>query len=246
MARRRDHLRRAPIAEAVIDYRVLPQDGISADLFANLGASVGEVYDQRLPMRSIQARFGFHPERPVEASQTEAALGWMYKSSAIAAVAQFRSDGFTFSKLEKYTTWQEVFGEAERLWRLYVLTARPSEVSRVAVRYINRLRLPGPAELRDYFEAPPGLPAPMSQAITEFLMRFVINDAERDAKAIVTLALEPSIEPILPVLFDIDAYREIALPPDAPAIREIFDRLRALKNEIFFAWLTERTVEMYA
>jgi hypothetical protein len=48
MAGRRDHLRRAPIAEAVIDYRVLPQDGISADLFANLGASVGEVYDQRL------------------------------------------------------------------------------------------------------------------------------------------------------------------------------------------------------
>jgi uncharacterized protein (TIGR04255 family) len=192
MARQRDHLRSAPIAEAVIDYRVLPQEGIAADLFSNLGSAVGEAYDQPLPMRSIQARFGFHPERPLEATQTEAVVGWMYQSSHIAAVAQFRNDGFTFSKLEKYTTWGQVFGEAERLWRLYVQAAQPTELSRVAVRYINRLRLPRPADLRDYFEAPPALPVPMSQAITEFLIRLVIVDAGRDAAAIVTMAL-PSV-----------------------------------------------------
>lgn len=244
MAQRRDHLSRAPIVEAVIDYRILPQEQVSADLFAELGPVVGEAYDQRVPMRSFEARLGLRGQA-LEATQTESEIGWMYKSSRASAVAQFRRDGFTFNKLEKYSTWHEVFGEAERLWRVYVEAAHPVELSRVAVRYINRLKLPGPADLREYFEAPPTLPASMRQTISEFLVRLVINDDTRSASAVVTLALERSIEPVLPVIFDIDAFRDVSLAPDDESIREIFGRLRGLKNEIFFAWLTDRAVEMY-
>jgi uncharacterized protein (TIGR04255 family) len=167
----------------------------------------------------------------------------MYQAKA--AIAQFRVDGFTFSKLEPYTTWEEVFGEALRLWNIYVHIAQPLETWRVAVRYINRLRFPAPAELGQYLEAPPVLPAPIPQRIREFLIRAVVDDPERNLSAIVIEASE-SLDPnMVQVLLDIDAFREAAIAPNDPSLIETFEQLRTLKNQIFFASITERTVEMY-
>ena len=195
-------------------------------------------------MQSFQARFGIEQGRPVGPTQVQSAIGWLYQAPG--AIAQFRVDGFTFSKLEPYTTWEDVFGEARRLWSIYVQVARPLETSRVAVRYINRLRLPVPVDLGQYLEAPPVLPPPIPQTIREFLTRVVVNAPERNLSAILIQALEAQLDPtMIQLLLDIDAFRELAVPPEDSSLREIFEQLRALKNEIFFASVTERTVEMY-
>ena len=244
MARSRAHLTHAPIAEAVIDFRVLRREGIAADQFSGLAASLGPEYSQSAPMHSIEARFGMDRGRPVGPTQVQSPVGWVYQADG--AISQFRIDGFTFSKLEPYTTWEQVFGEADRLWRLYVQIARPLEISRVAVRYINRLRLPGPAELRQYLAAPPVLPPPIPQAVREFLTRVVVDD-DNNASAILIQALEASLDPgTVPLLLDIDAFREVSLPLEDPSVAGIFEQLRRLKNDIFFASIIERTVEMYA
>src|SRR5258708_35248458 len=93
-------------------------------------------------------------------------MGW--QDSAGSLVAQFRIDGFTFSKLEPYTTWEEVFAEASRLWQLYVAKAQPPEVIRVAVGCINRLRVPGPADRSEDLAAPPLLASPSPQRRRQF------------------------------------------------------------------------------
>ncbi len=101
--------------------------------------------------------------------------------------------------------------------------------------------------MHDYLEAPPTLPPPISPRIQEYLTRILIEDVGRHASAIIIQALEPSLdEATLPVLFDIDAFRnDVALATNDASIRSIFENLRDLKNEIFFASLTETTVEMY-
>src|SRR5947207_5851554 len=111
MARPREHLRNAPIVEALVDYRVLPREGISIDRFAALQDSVGAHYNVRQPLQSFEARFGFEEGRPVGPTQTALPVGWLYQSTASATIAQFRIDGFTFSKLELYSSWGEGFGE---------------------------------------------------------------------------------------------------------------------------------------
>ena len=235
----------APIDEAVIDFRVLRRNDIMADRFVGLVGRIGPDYNRSSEMRSIHARFGVEGGRPVEPTQLQAVVGWMYQAPT--AIAQFRVDGFTFSKLRPYTTWDEVFGEALRLWKIYVEIAEPLETSRVAVRYVNRLRFQAPADLGKYLEAPPVLPAPIPQRIREFLIRAVVDDPERDLSAILIEALESSLDPdTVQILLDIDAFKQAALAPGDPSIRETFEQLRALKNQIFFASITERTVEMYA
>src|SRR5271166_4289865 len=179
MARAREHLQNAPIVEAVIDFRVLRQEQVSPKTLADLGSSIGEQYTQKTLIQSIQARFGVD----IDPSQMQTELGWRYQTAN--EVAQFRVDGFTFSKIVRYTTWEEIFEEAFRLWKVYVDAAEPRYVSRVAVRYINRMRLPAVKDLGEYLVAPPRLPAPIPQTIREFLTRAYVEDAKRNAKAVI-------------------------------------------------------------
>lgn len=247
MAKPREHLSRAPIAEALIDIRVLPREGIAADVFIPLKNNLANTYPKSSPMRSFEARFQMDQGKVSAENTVQSNVGWLFEAQGRKSVAQFRVDGFTYNKLQPYTRWEDVFSEAYRLWHLYVDTAKPLEVTRMAVRYLNRLQLPAATELRDYLEAPPLLPAPIPQTIREFLTRVVVFDTNRNASAIITQALEAALDVrVTPVLLDIDAFREAAIRPDDASMPQIFEQLRRLKNDIFYASITEKTVEMYA
>ncbi len=244
MARAREHLQNAPIVEALIDFRVLPREEVSAGTFADIGASIGTQYSRESSIQSFQTRFGMDRGKLLEPWQSQTEIGYRFRAAT--EVAQFRVDGFTFSKLAKYTNWEQVSEEAFRLWRVYVNAAKPREVSRVAVRYINRMQLPDVRDLGEYLVAPPKVAAPIPQVIREFLTRLIVRDERRNASAVIVQLLESQMDPnTISLLLDIDAFREESLAPDDPALTAIFGELRKLKNDIFFASITETTAEIY-
>jgi len=125
-------------------------------------------------------------------------------------------------------------------------------VNRIAVRYINELRFPVPLrDFGEYLVSPPGVPDELPQGLLGFLTRVIIPDEANNCMTIVTQALEgpPSEGPAgatATVILDIDVFR--AGTSDAPRSDEIWtalDTLRGQKNRVFFAHVTERTVEMY-
>jgi len=244
MARAREHLQNAPIVEAVIDFRVVRQEQVSSETFASLGSSIGEKYAKPTSIQSLYARFGVDNGKVLEPWQMQTELGYRYQTAT--EIAQFRVDGFTFSQIEPYTKWEEVFDEAFRLWKVYVDAAKPREVSRVAVRYINRMQLAAVKDLGEYMVAPPRLPEPIPQTIREFLTRIYVRDDKRNASAVIVEAIEPQMDPnTISLLLDIDAFREVTLAPDDPGLPAVFGELRQLKNEIFFASITETTARIY-
>jgi uncharacterized protein (TIGR04255 family) len=244
MARPRDHLKNAPIVEAVIDIRVLRELAASPDTFAGLTSSIGQRYSQVGSIHSLEARFGIESGKELPPAQRRADLGWRYQAGP--EVVQFRVDGFTFSRLEPYTNWDEVFGEAFRLWGIYLNLARPKQLSRIAVRYINRMTVIGSRNIGDFLAAPPMLPKPVTPIIRDFLTRIHVEDKPRNSAAVIVQALEPQFDPnVMSLLLDIDAYNEFNLDPTDPDRPLQFLRLRELKNEIFYASVTEKCVEMY-
>ena len=78
-------------------------------------------------------------------------------------------------------------------------------------------------------------------------MRLVIPYPEADAFAIVTEAMETVSEgsQVALLVFDIDAFREVNLDPDADAVWRSLDALRHLKNDIFFNSLTEKAKDLF-
>lgn len=245
MARIR-HLERAPIAEAVIDLRVQPNEGVSVDSFSPIAERLNGRYPVCTPIESLAARFGVQEGRPTPPEAIVSQVGIFLKTRDEQNIVQFRTDGFSFSRLPQYTSWDQVFPEAMLLWREYENVAKPLRVIRLAVRYINRLRLTLPVELTDYLTAPPAVPPPLPETVRGYLTRLLLFDAESGNSVIVTQALERSVDADhLVVLLDIDAYRDVDMDVKDPRIESILGTLRDLKNNVFFGSITEKTARIF-
>lgn len=255
------HLNNAPIVEAMIDFRVrLPAEFDIARfkaLHPQLQAEYPKVEDQKL----VEHKFEHAPgKQPSHSVKDHGIHGSLFRSADDANIVQFRRNGFTFNRLKPYTSWEQVFPEATRLWKLYVETCRPIEISRIAVRYINRLMLPGPQlEFSEYLAAPPASPGSATsslaklhpemttgpQFVSGFVSRVVINDPDTHITAAVVQALEPPSEDrYIPVILDIDVFQQNVSNLDADAVLTRFEKLRDMKNRVFFGCITTKTFEM--
>ena len=158
-------------------------------------------------------------------------------------------NGFTLNRLERYTSWEEIYPETKRLWQLYVEVTQPVAVVRLAARYINRLKLPLPvADLRDYLIEPPRVPESLPQGVLAFLTRLVIHDSSLQQSSIVTQSSEPNLmDPEhATVLLDIDAFKEVNLKPtERDEIDRVLGDLHEFKNNIFFSGITQRASELF-
>jgi len=245
MAQRRAHLSRAPIAEAILDFRVKPRDDLQPAEFGVLAEKLRAVYPTQGRTTLGELDIAVGPDGMPATHVRGEVSGWLLRSED-GRVVQFRRDGYTFSKLRPYTSWEEIEPEAIAHWEEYCAIARPLALTRLAVRYINAMDLPR-ARLDRYLTAPP-VAAPLTpQVLHEFLTRVVVWDLETEATAIITQALTAAAaEDQMRLLLDIDAFREGALPLDAAACSAGLGKLRELKNRIFFANLTETAVENFA
>jgi uncharacterized protein (TIGR04255 family) len=85
----------------------------------------------------------------------------------------------------------------------------------------------------------------MPQLLANFFMRLVIPQPTKGMVAIVTQAMEPTSGDHVPIIFDIDVFREAQFSVDTDDIWAVFKDLHAFKNEIFFGSLTARAIEIF-
>ena len=244
------HLRNAPITEAIFDFRVKARAGFHGEEFSPLRPQLADRFPKMEDRRGMQATFEeklSEGEGPPPVIQDLGLRGYIFKSADEKTVAQFRVDGFTLNRLHPYTSWEELFPLVIELWRLYSAIARPEVITRLAVRYINRIPFPpGSVDLGTYLRLAPGVPPNLPQTISSFLTRVTIHDPAIDIAAHVAQASEANASGQQPAaIFDIDAFKQGEFAVDNPTIEETFNQLRDFKNLIFFNSLTEEAVRQF-
>ncbi|MBI2895166.1 MAG: TIGR04255 family protein [Deltaproteobacteria bacterium] len=241
------HLGNAPITEAVIDFRVRAQKEIRADGFAGLKDRLRGDYPVVEEQMWREAAVQFGPGRAVLSRTQDFGLrGLFFRSGDKLNVAQFRVDGFTFNRLAPYSTWEAIRPEVMRLWDLYVDAAAPEYIARLALRYINRLKLPiGIDGLGTYLTTPPRVPPGYPTQLRGFLSRLVVGRPPSSIAANIIHAIESPQADGTTVIIDIDVYQEQDIESRDARIPEDLEALRTVKNEIFFATLTENAVRLY-
>lgn len=240
----------APITEALLDIRVkLPAQTDLAKL-----ASFHDAIKQRYPLRQErlawrgQIEIKSTPVAHVSQSAAGGPDGYLFTSNDGRQVAQARLDGFTFSRLKPYEKWESLRDEARELWQHYVQIASPEGVSRIALRYINRIEIPIPMkDYKEYILTTPEIAPDLPQGLESFFMRLVIPDPKGQAVAIVTETVEPIDESSkrLPLIFDIDVFHVAAFSVQDNSMWEMFESLRDLKNEIFSKSITLKAKELF-
>jgi uncharacterized protein (TIGR04255 family) len=243
------HLRNAPITEAIIDFRVKAAPEFDVKKFAELKPRFADQLPKMEEQRGFQAKFQIAKGQPQTPTLSSFGIhGYRFKSADDKTIAQFRVDGFTVNRLRPYTSWEELFPQAMQLWRLYCNLGQPKAVTRLALRYINRIELPGGnVDFDTYLRAGPIVPPEVPQSLSGFLTRVTIRDSGKNLFAHVSQALvEASAQNQQPtIILDIDAFKGGQFATDDPVIVRNFDELREFKNLIFFNYLTDEMLRKF-
>jgi len=262
MARRR-HYANAPITEALIDLRIThAQDFSPADL-GKMGETIAGRYPTQEPMYLQSGQITFQqPGDPAQIEATHQHGGFRFISQNKQEIFQARMGGFTFSTLAPYDRWEPFRDEARRLWELYRPAAKVENITRAAVRYINRIDIPDPlptvqdipdglptVQLEDYLRTYPEVSAdmPNKEFTANFFMQVQLWQPDLGCFLIVneTVVPPPDFETTLSIQLDFDLFREQFGEPwsadEDVAAWDFLEQLHDRKNEVFEASITDAT-----
>lgn len=242
------HLPNAPITEALIDIRVELPPGTTVATLKGFRDRLGEAYPQCRERRHWSGQFKLSKSEPLKVEAgTEEVDGFLLTSPDGTQVAQARKDGFTFSRLKPYKNWSHLREEAKALWGDYCEVAQPSRVTRIAVRYINRLELPIPVgDFRQWLKTVPDVAPDLPQRLAGFFLKLHIpfEDPKGYVNIIQTMEAGGDEESV-PLVFDIDAFVPVDYKPEDGQIWKRLEDLRAIKNRVFFGSITDKLKERF-
>ncbi len=246
MARIRD-LSKAPITEAVIDLRATLPEGFDPGEFSGLRSALSHRYPDVEEHRLFRQKIELGADGKQHSREDRGLQGFFFRSEDHLDLAQFRIDGLTFNRLKPYTNWEDVLAKAREVWSLYCQIACPDVVTRIAVRYINHLKIERQiSRISDYLTSPPPIPPEAPGSMSSFITKVVVLDAEEGIAANVIQALEKDVESQFPtIILDIDVYKTRDFGSQDEEVWLTFGALRELKNRIFFGSVTETTVELF-
>jgi len=186
----------APITEALLDIQVkLPKD-VNLELLETFHdqGDVKEIYPEKSPRELYKASVKLSAKGSASLLPTTGGPdGYFFQTSNKEKVVQARLDGYTFNKLKPYESWEAFRSEARDLWDIYSQITNPVKITRIALRYINRIEIPLPMkDFKEYILTAPEIAPKLPQALANFFMRLDIPNPDIQANALITLTMNSS------------------------------------------------------
>jgi uncharacterized protein (TIGR04255 family) len=245
---RQMHYDHAPITEALIDIRIEPPSGFGFEQLQPIKQHLSGDYPHQQELQRGQAQLSIGEEIKAETSQEKWGLRCFSADGKQAVQAQ--TDGFTFSRLEPYETWEHLRDEAKRLWQIYRDHVKPAGIVRVAIRYLNQINLPGSSAdpevyLNTYPQLASNLPEELRQ-IGPFSMTLRIPQPDLNGMLVINEALanKQTVKNTVPVILDLDLFVSTPKITDDGSLWDLLERLRERKNIYFEASITDKTREL--
>jgi uncharacterized protein (TIGR04255 family) len=245
-------LARPPIREAIVEVKCEPVD---LRRVTDLRDRLAPAFPVSKPFRLASVAMNLPDERRVDGPDPNGPpqTGWRCESADGTEVALIRQDGVSFGRIAGYPGWDGFVDRFLSLWDAYVSEAQPVEVRRVALRYVNDLRLPVCEQFHfeRFLTTAPRAPAGLAPEIADFLVQMTLPGGADGLQVAVTQATDSSARTSteLPVIVDIDASwdRSITVDERLPGrIADALGTLRDLKNRVFFGLVTEELVSAYS
>lgn len=244
-------LSKAPIAEALIDIRLTDQVTLDQNsqkaLLDGRGDHFTAVRKRHLGGADLEIHEGQAVGFRSRPSSVDALLLYSQDEKE---VVQFRVDGFAFSRLEPYTSWEEIVATALSQWRVYCEVLRPERLARVGVRYINRLPVPlGVRDPASLLVAPPGLPAGIPATMGRFASQMILQHKESPRlHCVVTQALVEDMRADTSdtLIVDVDGFRKGELKvSEIETLTESLNDLHSFTKTVFFSSITSNFLKEF-
>lgn len=239
---------RPPVLEAIVDIQVEPAESLETATLLEFHAGREDRFPMRSGVMTGAVKIDVAAGSVVQSKQS--LIGYRFADTAQTRVVAVRMDGYAFSRLAPYSRWEDWIDEARELWNAYVDIASPRAVTRVAVRYINRIDfVPRDGDrIHDYLSVYPHLPDELPQIATNFLVRLELPQQDIEASVTLTVGkLEPPEPSSTALLLDLNVFKLTGSLPTAGA--EVWDLVNVLhdrENFYFETCITDRAREIFA
>ena len=246
---RRDYFN-PPIEEAVCEFRFAPSAEwnltVPGLVYEKIRDSyLGEPRQQNLvAAEAIAGRMPANPELIAKMSFSKL----LFSSEDAKKLVGVGPDLLSVHSLRPYEGWGNFKKRIDQALKAYLEVSKPVGVTRIALRYINRIVIPSveSVELYDYFTAypqiPDGIPSNMSAVLTR--TESIFDDIP--VKLVIILADTEAPKGQLAFMLDLDVSQDWAEKP--LSLEEAVSSLHELKEregQVFETLITDRTRELF-
>jgi uncharacterized protein (TIGR04255 family) len=238
----------APIQEAVFDIRVDQVANSDINAYESYGKANYVEYSKRERRVVMGGVLKLTSDLPPELNSSQAVLGVIFSQPSGNKKIQFRRDGYTFNMLKPYTNWQDFSDLSIKYWEDYRTNVKPNRITRVALRYINRIELPVTEDFDfdDYFNNMPQIPSSLEQKFSKLFLQMQVPCDSLGIYANITQTFDSLVDDNkLSFILDIDVFKEDSIDT-SDNLRKYFDKLRNFKNSIFESLITDKTRSIFS
>ena len=241
------HLPSAPIVEAVLDIRaksMVPLEETAAREF--LEARLGD-YGFMDSQQEFSHQVKIGADGPSQQITTRVWKGVRFRSADAKIIAQYNRDGFVCSRLAPYQDWPTFRDESLRLWNIFIEMAKPEEINRLGLRFINRIELPvGEVNFERYINPAPKSPKDLDLPFYGFLYQETLAVPDHPyAINLIRTVQPPQDTGRIAIIIDIDVFTVEGVDFKEDRIKGMLEEMRWLKDKTFFGSVTENALEAF-
>lgn len=243
-----EQYRKPPITEAAVEFRL--RGTVAQSKVEKAAKKLGKFYELSEEQHVSEFRFDAKTGK-VDGGKPEW-IGRKLSSKDQTDVLLLRKGSLIFSRLAPYRGWPDFRARIMRDWEAWVKATGASVISRIGMRYINRLDiLVGSEALVDvdhYLNVGPRFPDVNGLPMTGFSMQVRRPLATDELDLILnTGTVVPSpLVGYASLTLDIDLSRSRDLPKDGPELWTFLDMMRSQKNNVFEACITPAARELFS
>lgn len=182
----------------------------------------------------------------VSTNATGGQIGYVYRRRDGLRVVQVRPNRLAYSWTGQYEGWDVFVEEFMKWWERYRSVIRPTELTRIGVRYVNKIDIPSvPIEIKDYLRTGIDVSPYLPQMVAGYYMQVVVPIRDSVMAQVISTILPPGNPEATSLILDIDTSDTepviAAADADNQAIQKRLDNLRDCKNYVFEACITDAT-----
>lgn len=233
------HLSKAPIVEATIAFDFVAAPEELSRLRDSFFKSIEPEYPSQTPIRKAQITF----TEGGSSGHTSDVVGYRCLTADGKNVCAVIERSFICSRLAPYEDWERLLCEFRRLWEIFA-SLHKVQISKVAVRYINKILVPLGREIFDWIYTFPKLAPDLPQDMFGVFVRLEIVIPQPPGTLIVTEAkLPPENEQFVAIALDHDL--QFPMTDETGDVWALLAKARELKNQYFFASVSEERLKEY-
>jgi len=226
----------APLLESSLIIRVVPNEELQLSDLKAAERLLSDQYPATSPVVEEISKTTTEGGRTTSSTVTKD-YGYAFKTADESRGTQFRLDGLVVGRTGNKERWPTFEEEAKRLWDIYRQIAKPTSISLLGLRYINRFDF-NDKSCAKYFttapNSPPGYPKPDRWFL---LTASEISDLQADL-TITQFITRPTKPEGTSLMLDLDIQCKKGVLES-----NMWDRFEALHNVMFTAFKASLTGE---